>query len=239
MNFSKENWNKEDKVEFENYLESLKLSSEKIKRTTTILQTKFRVLAIPTKTLKDIANSIMKGNYESFLKLQIYSTYESLAINGFIISHIKNFSLMKNYLIKYSKFVDSWATCDLLSFNVKNNETLFLELIKEFINSDKKFRRRIGYRILFKFINSKYLNQIFKFIIQSKNEKEYYVNMIISWLLCECFIKYRNETLNFIITNNLNNFVFIKFIQKCKDSYRVSKEDKKLLSLLKIENKHL
>ena len=62
-----------------------------------------------------------------------------------------------------------------------------------------------------------------------KKETEYYVNMACAWLLAECFIKFRNETLHFLEQNTLNDFIVNKGIQKCRDSFRVSDEDKDLL----------
>ena len=47
-----------------------------------------------------------------------------------------------------------------------------------------------------------YLDKIFN-IINSINLDYYYVKMAKSWLLCELFINFKEETLNFI-----NNFVF-------------------------------
>ena len=66
-----------------------------------------------------------------------------------------------------------------------------------------------------------------------KQEKEYYVNMAVAWLLCDCFIKQKDSTLLFIQKNTLNPFVLNKFISKCCDSYRVSNDDKQFLKSLR------
>lgn len=51
-----------------------------------------------------------------------------------------------------------------------------------------------------------------------------------AWLICELYIKYPKETKAFIKNNNLNKFTQNKAISKIHDSYRVSKEEKELLS---------
>ena len=232
MDLIKEEWTLNDIGKFEQYLETFKQIEDKIKRTSSILCTGYRVLAIPTLTLKKISKEILKGNFQSFLNLKIYSTYESIAISGFIISNIKDFELLKSYLSEYSKKADCWALCDLFSFNVKGKENSFLNLSKRLIYSDLPFERRIGYRILFRFIDTN-LPFIFDAVNGSFNEKEYYVNMIIAWLLCECFIKQKKETTDFILKNRLNDFVKNKFIQKCRESYRVSEQNKEFLLSLK------
>ena len=53
--------------------------------------------------------------------------------------------------------------------------------------------------------------------------------MIISWLVCELFIKQREKTIEFLKINKLNPFQINKAISKCRDSFRVSKEDKENL----------
>ena len=57
--------------------------------------------------------------------------------------------------------------------------------------------------------------------------------MAIAWLLCECVIKKRSETLSFINKNNLNSFVLKKTTSKCSDSFRLSDEDKEMLKKLR------
>jgi hypothetical protein len=66
-------------------------------------------------------------------------------------------------------------------------------------------------------------------INEFEKETEYYVNMINAWLICELFIKKREETIEFLKDNKLNKFTINKAISKCRDSYRVSKEDKEML----------
>ena len=70
-------------------------------------------------------------------------------------------------------------------------------------------------------------------MINSPNEEEYYVNMCIAWFVAECFIKRRETTLKFLKTNKLNKFTINKAISKCRDSYRVSAEDKQMLLAFK------
>ena len=54
-----------------------------------------------------------------------------------------------------------------------------------------------------------------------------------AWLICEMYIKYPKEIKKFLENNNLNKFTQNKAISKIHDSYRVSKEEKELLKILK------
>lgn len=90
--------------------------------------------------------------------------------------------------------------------------------------------------ILFYFVdNNLYIDKIFGLLDKFKNEDHYYVNMMNSWLLAECFIKQRNKTLKYLNNNKLNSFTLNKGIQKCIESRRISEEDKEMLKKYKIK----
>lgn len=235
MELIKDNWNEEDMLAFQEYLKSFE-NEGKREWSTNLLKTRLPVLCIKTPVMKDIVNKIAKGNYLEFLNYMLWEYYENTAINGFLINEIKDFKVKKQYLDIYSQKADNWATCDLLTFNVKGNEEEYFSLVLEYIKSPKPFTRRIGMYILFDFINNDtYLKKVFKLLDGFTQEENYYVNMMNSWLLCECFIKRREETLEYLKHNKLNKFTLNKGIQKCRDSRRVSKEDKELLLKYKVK----
>ncbi len=229
MELVKEKWNDKDGKEFINYLESFK-NVDKIEWSKNLLNTNMAVLAIKTPVIKDIVKKISSGNYLSFLDLELNVYYENTAINGFLISQIKDFKVMKKYLDKYVLTIDNWASCDLLSFDVKGKEKEFYDLSLKYITNDKPFIRRVGLNVLFKLIdNDEYIDEIFTIMNRFYNEDHYYVNMMNAWLFCECFIKRRDKTINFLKSHKLNKFTINKGISKCRDSYRVSDADKEML----------
>lgn len=234
MELIRNSWNNEMIPKFQEYLKTFE-NNEKREWATNLLKTQLPVLCIKTPVIQDIVNKIYKGNYLEFLDLMIWEYYENTGINGFLITKIKDFSIMKKYLDIYSSRADNWATCDLLSFNIKGNEENFFDLSLEYIKNPKPFVKRIGLNILFNYIdNNNYIDKIFEILDKFQNEQHYYVNIMNSWLLCECFIKQRDKTLNYLKHNKLNKFTLNKGIQKCRESRRVSIEDKDMLLQYKI-----
>lgn len=227
MDLIKDKWNKNDIECFLSYLESLKIE-DKINWTTNIVCTKRKVLAIKTVTLRNIANKIALGNYLSFLDFMLDTYHENTIINALLISKIKDYKTFKKYLDKFSMTIDSWASCDILSFNIKGNYSSYLELVNDYVHDDIMMRRRIAIICLFAFLkNEEYLDDVYFFVDLFFDEKEYYVNMALSWLLCESFIKHRDLSIMYFKKAHLSDFVIKKTISKCKDSYRVSDQDKK------------
>ena len=228
MVLNRELWNLDNKKEYYDYLDSLS-NKDKIEWTTKIVNTNMDVLAIPVPKLKLIAKEIMKGDYISFLDLRLLDNYESTMVYGSIINKIKDIKLIKKYLDIYVNYVDNWSSCDVLSIDSNDKDKLF-NIAVSYTKSKKPFVRRVGFRIFFKYLDDEdYLNKIFEVIDTFKLEEHYYVNMIIAWLLCEAFIKNREVTLKYIEKNTLNDFVINKTISKCRDSFRVSLEDKNML----------
>lgn len=235
MNLVKDLWQEKDIKPFLEYLKQFE-NKNRVEWSLNLLKTNLPCLAIKSAVLKNIANEIKKGNYLSFLDLKIQNYFENTLINGSLISKIKDFDVMKKYLDIYSDKADNWATCDCLSFDVRGREQDYLNLAKEYQKSKKPFVRRIGMEALFKIIdNSLYINDVFNILNTFECENDYYVNMINAWLLCDLFIKRREETINFLNDNKLNKMTINKMISKCRDSYRVSKIDKDMLLSYKVK----
>jgi 3-methyladenine DNA glycosylase AlkD len=77
---------------------------------------------------------------------------------------------------------------------------------------------------------------IYQSLKQLSHENEYYVIMMAGWLLSECIIKYKDESLEFLNnTKDLNKKVVNKGIQKCRESRRLTQEEKDQLLAYKIK----
>lgn len=231
MEIYKENWKNKDIKEFNEFLESEK-RPEKIEFAKKTINTNMEVLGIPIPDLREFSKKISKGNYLSFLDLKNNKYFENTIINACLINLIKDFELKKHYLNEL--YIDNWATCDILSFKIKGLEMEYWRLSEEYIKSKDLFKRRVGIRILFSYKNTEYVDEVFKVIDNLYGESEYYVNMAVAWLLCELMIYNREKTFKYLEHHNLNNFTINKAISKCRDSYRVSKEDKELLLKYKV-----
>lgn len=137
---------------------------------------------------------------------------------------------------KFVLTIDNWASVDTLKFTKISSENLE-KLSNEFLKSEKTFVRRVGVKIWFELIKRDgYVIKVFGLLDNLAEEKEYYVNMCGAWLLAECMTKNRDETIKYFERSKTNNFIINKAISKCRDSYRVSEEDKNLILKFKRKN---
>lgn len=230
-NLTKPEWNKKDIKQFIETLKNLSKGEEKGIWEQRIVNTKLPCLAVPSTEIDKISKQIFKGNYKSFLDLWIWNNHSATLVFGKILNKIKDFDLLKSYLIPYSEKADNWSTIDCLKFHFTiENSKKFIELSKNLITSNHTFSRRLSLIILLKLLSFEDCTDVcFELLNKLINEQEYYVNMAGAWLLAECMIRFRDKTLEFYKQNNTNDFIINKSISKCRDSFRISKEDKELL----------
>lgn len=231
----KEKWNKE---EYSKYIEYLKkLSDEAYKQFhSKLTTTKYEILGIRVPMQRKIAKEICKGDIISFLECSKSSYYEEVMIKGLVLASIKDKELLLKYLDNYVSLIDNWAIndgfCNSLKI-VNLDKEFWFSYFANYLKSSEEFRVRVGLIVFLSFyVEEEYLEKIFSLVDKITLDK-YYVNMGIAWLLCECFTRYRDTTLNYLLKSKINTFTFNKTISKIRDSYRVLKEDKEFLNSLR------
>ena len=235
MELRKANWTEADRIPFVSYMRGLENTS-KVDWSRKMLNTALPLLALPTPKINEIVKAIYQGNYLSFLDLIIDDYYETIAIQGKLITMIPNFETQKKYLGAYIHKMENWAHVDIMSFpKIENHKTEFIQLSDQYIQSDNPFIRRLALMILFQMVKDKTtLPLIFNRIKQLNNESEYYVIMMAGWLLSECIILYKEDTLNWLKHETINRKIQNKGIQKCRESRRLTPLEKdELLSYKK------
>jgi 3-methyladenine DNA glycosylase AlkD len=81
-------------------------------------------------------------------------------------------------------------------------------------------------------VEEQYLPKIFE-CANRANTNYYYVHMAVAWLIAEVLIKFYDEGVEFLKTNSLDIKTHNKCIQKARESFRLSDNQKNLLTKLK------
>lgn len=235
MNLIINNWKKEDYNNFIDYLKSLK--DVKYQQFQRKLTKKDNIIGIKTPILKKIAKEISKGNYLSFIELNNHNHYEETIIHGFILGFIKNdYSLVFNLFNEFIKYIDNWAVNDQVIANMKifrKNLDVLYNNIDIYLQDNNPWINRVGVVILLDYyVKNDYIDKILM-TINDLDYKEYYTNMAIAWLICECYIKYKEKTLIFLKHNKINKWTHNKAISKIIESTRIDSNEKKLIKKLK------
>lgn len=207
-----------------------------------ICHTNYEILGVKIPILRKIALNLLKEfKYQDIFKDLNDNYYEHIMFQGIVIANAKisyneRINLINNYLPK----IDNWGICDIfcseLKF-IKRYKDEFLKYVISFLNSDKEYYQRFGIVIMIDYyISDDYIDFILEKTLEIKSNY-YYVKMAISWCLSICLIKYFDKTVNFMNNNKtkLDKWIYNKALQKAKESFRISKENKETLQNMKIK----
>lgn len=198
--------------------------------------TEYPLLGVRVPHLREFAKEIIEKNQAAdFLSHQPQS-FEELDVYGMVIAALP-YKEMLTHLDTFIPLIDNWAICDNFVSSLKSiskQRADFLETIDKLLPGPE-FSARVALVCLkCYYITPDYLAVIFDRIVAVKEREEYYVQMAIAWLIAECFIKFPNETWDFLAAKILPKWTQNKAISKIRDSYRVDKELKSHLLTLKI-----
>ena len=170
-----------------------------------------------------------------FLQELPHQYYDENMLHGLVLSEMKDFEACVKAVDAFLPYVDNWAVCDIMSPKVfrKHKEEL-LPVIKRWVASDQVYTCRFGIEMLM----SHYLDQDYKpeylEIVAAVRAEEYYVNMMIAWFFATALAKQWDTVIPYIEEHRLEPWVHNKTIQKARESYRITPEQKAYLKGLRV-----
>lgn len=187
--------------------------------------------------LREIAKTAAKGDWKEILDQLREECYEELMIKGMLIGYGKlSRREQTEYLKVFIPQINNWAICDCCCSTwkfMKKDQAYWFDFLYPYLFSNQEYQIRFGLvSLLAHFTGEEYLHPIFSLLDQIHHEG-YYVKMAAAWLVSVCYIRYPSETWTYLEQDRLDTFTHNKGIQKIRESYRVSKEDKEHLLTLK------
>ena len=188
------------------------------------------VLGVRLPVLRKIAKELAKGDYRLYLSEADETTHEETMLQGLVIGYAKmDMEERMEYLKNFIPKITNWAVCDSCCmgyhFMEKDREAWF-SFLKDYWGSGKEFEIRFAVVALFShFADQEYVQRIFQ-IFNSVQNEGYYVRMAVAWAISVFYVKFKEETEEFLENNHLDTFTQNKAVQKIRKSYRVSKEEK-------------
>ncbi len=220
----------------------LKLADEKYKEFhSKLCPNTDNILGVRVPILRNYAKELSK-NYttDELLKNIDNQYYEEIMLQGMIIglSKEKDFEVIKKYIKDFVPKIDNWAICDVfcagLKITKKYKEDMW-DFIQTYLKSKNEFYLRFAIVMILDFyIEEEYLERNFEIFNNVRSDK-YYVQMAIAWAISICLIKYYDKTIKYLKSKEckLDNFTYNKSLQKARESYRISKEQKEELQKMK------
>lgn len=203
-----------------------------------------RIMGVRVPALRSIAKEIAKDRPEEFIGYVLSSlekekmTHEEIVVFGLVIGYAKfDFNKFCEFAAAFSEYVCNWACCDVPVSSFK----LIAKYTEEYkpeaerlLKSPNPWVQRVGVVTLLDYYlespeNAEYaLN-----MINNLSSDEYYVMMAQAWLIATAAAKQRDIAVDFLKRGtSLSSDVKKMTIRKIRDSFRISPDDKELLTKL-------
>lgn len=192
---------------------------------------------VRTPVLRSFAREILRGDWRGFLAIAQDSSHEERLLQGFVIAGAKcelpeKLELLREFIPK----IDNWAVCDMTSGSFKwkpNQLSDVWAFLMPYLQSEREFEVRFAVvQLMEYFYTDAWIDRSLQ-AYRSVCHEGYYVTMALAWGLSVFFVKQREKTLPLLAQAVFPIAVHNKAIQKCRESLRVTPEDKALLNTLK------
>lgn len=164
---------------------------------------------------------------------------EELMLYGMVIGCMKEkLEVLFPYIERYVARIDNWSLCDSFCAGLKQTKKqpeLMWEFLQSYLRSDKEFDLRFGVVMLMDFyVTPEYIDRLLE-IFDGVHHEGYYVKMAVAWALSVCLVKEWEKSFAYMGSpdNHLDEFTYAKTVQKCRESFRLTKEQKEMLTELK------
>lgn len=194
------------------------------------------IIGVRIPTIRKLAKEYGKDPESvEFLKQLPHSYYDENILHALLVAEIKDYEVCVKEVERFLPYVDNWAVCDIFSPKVfRKNKDKLIDKIREWTASEHPYTCRFGMEMLM----THFLDEDFRVeyleIPAAVHSGEYYVNMMIAWFYATALAKQWDATIGYIEDQRLDTWTHNKTIQKARESYRITPEQKEYLKTLKM-----
>ncbi len=190
-------------------------------------------LGVRVPALRAISKEILRGDWRAFLEAsRAYPLYEARLLHAYVLGGARCPIEEKLELVDaFLPMVDNWAVCDGLCSAFKprtgEREALFPFVVR-CADSDIEFRKRFGLVMLMSYFGDDPFGGETMAVYRRFAHPGYYARMGAAWGLATLWLKQRDAALAILRDGAWDEWTHNKAIQKLKESWRISGEDKSL-----------
>lgn len=193
------------------------------------------IIGVRTPVLRAFGKELFKsGDYDSFLEEVPHKYYDEMNLHGFLLCELKDYDRVVAELDRFLPYVDNWATCDLMTPKKafkKNLDRLEVD-IQRWIKAKDTYTIRFGIEMLMCFFLDDAFDEKYLQWVAEVQSEEYYVKMMQAWYFATALAKQYEATLPYIENHRLEDWTHRKSIQKARESFRITPEQKEYLKTL-------
>ena len=189
--------------------------------------------------VRKLAKSFTVAEVESF---PVHQYFEVDLLRGIVVSTGKlPFAEKSVHLLDFAKNIENWAVCDCSTVKVPKAESrLYFDFFRSLLPDVQSFVCRYGVvNLMSSYLDEQHVDSVFTALSTITQWGHYYVDMGVAWLVATAMAKCRDKTVAYMEGEGrsvLNKFSYNKALQKMRESFRVSAEDKQWTYNVKIQN---
>lgn len=193
------------------------------------------VIGVRTPELRRLAKELYgSAQANEFLASLPHKYYEENNLHAFLIEQIRDYDLCIAELERFMPYIDNWATCDMLRPKVFRKHTSELkDKCFEWMQSEHCYTVRFGIETLMLYFLDEQFDPCIMEKIAAVKSDEYYVIMMVAWYFSTALAKQYTHALPYLEQHRLDSRIHEKTIQKARESYRITPEQKQHLKTLK------
>ena len=194
------------------------------------------VIGVRMPALRALAKEL-KGTEPAadFMAQLPHKYYEENNLHAALIGHIRDFDACMAAVERFLPYVDNWATCDMMNPRaLAKDKAALLERIRLWLQSSHTYTVRFGMEMLMNHFLEEDFREEYPALVASVQSEEYYVRMMQAWYFATALAKQYEAAVTYLEQRRLGAWVHNKTIQKARESFRVSQEQKEYLKSLKV-----
>ena len=208
-----------------------------IKYTSNVIPNSKPFIGVRVPELRKIAKQIAKIDYQYFLENCPDDYYEQQTLKAMVIGYAKdNIDVILSYADQLIPKIQDWAVndsfCQTFTIARKYRERVWEWLKNYAVKEDEFSQRVVAVLLMSHFLVDEYIDQVLT-MMDRLQCPEYYTKMGVAWCVATAYAKYPEKTYAYLLNNKLDDWTFNKSIQKMRESFRVSDEDKIMLNAMK------
>lgn len=194
------------------------------------------IIGVRIPTIRKLAKEYGKDPESvEFLKQLPHTYYDENILHALLVAEIKDYEVCVKEVERFLPYVDNWAVCDIFSPKVfRKNKDKLIDKIREWTASEHPYTCRFGMEMLMTHFLDEDFREEYLEIPAAVHSGEYYVNMMIAWFYATALAKQWDATIGYIEDQRLDTWTHNKTIQKARESYRITPEQKEYLKTLKM-----
>ena len=197
---------------------------------------KERIIGVRTPQVRSLAKTFEKDpKIKDFFSDLPHYYYEENNVHISLIGRIKDYESCLCELERFLPYIDNWATCDMESTKVfaKHTEEL-LGPIRQWLASGETYTVRFAIRMLMSFYLGDNFSTEYPDMVSNVRSEEYYINMMAAWYFATALAKQYDAVIPYMEQKKLAPWTHNKAIQKARESFRITPEQKAYLKTLRI-----